>query len=91
MIRYIPFLALLFTISSCESDRSACDCFETADEVMEKISNGEIPNDISEEELQQRYMKGCEWIKEADESVVLDDLSDCPMYKKRFKEYRKTF
>jgi S-adenosylhomocysteine hydrolase len=70
-------------LNSCESDRSACDCYETADGVKEKISNGEIPNDISEDELQAKYMKGCEWIKAADESVILDELSDCPKYKKR--------
>ena len=91
IIRYVPILTLLFALNSCESDRSACDCYKTADEVKDKISKGEISNKLSEEELQQRYMKGCEWIKEADESVVLDDLSDCPKYKKRFKEYRKTF
>lgn len=83
IISYLSVLTLLFALNSCESDRSACDCYETFDGVIEKISNGEIPNDLSEDELQAKYMKGCEWIKEADESVILDELSDCPKYKKR--------
>jgi len=89
IIRYVPLIALLFVLNSCESDRSACDCYKTADEVIEKISNGEISNNISGEELQEKYMKGCEWIKEADESVILDELSDCPKYKIRYIDLRK--
>ena len=82
-------LALLFTLNSCESDRSACDCYKTADEVIDKISKGEISNKLSKDELQEKYMKGCEWVKEVDESVVVEELSDCPKYKKRFIELRK--
>jgi hypothetical protein len=38
---------------------------------------------MSEETIQEKYLKGCEWVKEVDESVLREELSDCPEYKIR--------
>jgi hypothetical protein len=73
----------LFALFSCESERSACDCYKTSEDVVKKILNGELPENMSEETIQEKYLKGCEWVKEVDESVLREELSDCPEYKIR--------
>ncbi len=83
LIKSIAVFIFLFTLFSCESERSACDCYKTAEDVVKKIVNGELPENLSEEEIQEKYLKGCEWIKEVEESVLLEELSDCPEYKIR--------
>ena len=53
------------------------------EDVVKKILNGELPENMSEETIQEKYLKGCEWVKEVDESVLREELSDCPEYKIR--------
>ena len=88
-MRYAPLIILLMVLNSCNSERSACDCYKTADDVMKKISNGEIPNDLTEAEIQEKYLKGCEWTKEVDHNVFLEELSDCPESQKKYRKLRK--
>ena len=82
-MRYAPLIILLMVLNSCESERSACDCYKTADDVIKKIRNGEIPNDLAEAEIQEKYLKGCEWTKEVNDDVLANELKDCPEYKRK--------
>ena len=72
-------------VSSCESERSACDCHKTVYEIIKKKNNGDIPAHLPEVEITEKYLKGCEWIKEVDPSVLIEELSDCPRYQDGYK------
>ena len=82
------FFVFCFMIlfNSCESERSACDCHKTVDEIIKKKNNGEIPTHMTEVEITEKYLKGCEWIKEVDRSVLIEELSDCPKYQDAYKQ-----
>ena len=81
---FFVFCSLTF-LSSCESERTACDCHKTANEIIKKKNNGEIPAHLTEVEITEKYLKGCEWMKEVDRSVLIEELSDCPKYQDSYK------
>ena len=80
---FVFFFLILF--NSCESERSACDCHKTVDEIIKKKNNGDIPVHLTEVEITEKYLKGCEWIKEVDPSALIEELSDCPKYQDGYK------
>ena len=73
---YIPiFIIILFT--SCTSERSACECNKTLQDLKKKKANGVIPKDMSDDEINEKYLKGCEWVKEVNESILKEELKKC--------------
>jgi hypothetical protein len=53
--------------------------------MIKKKNNGEIPDHLTEIEITEKYLKGCEWMKEVDHSVLIQELSDCPKYQEGYK------
>ena len=86
LIKYFFVFCFLMLFNSCESERSACDCHKTVDEIIKKKNNGDIPAHLTEVEITEKYLKGCEWIKEVDRSVLIEELSDCPKYQDAYKQ-----
>lgn len=72
---FLIFILIFFT--ACNSERSACDCQKTIEDLSEKNKNGELPYDMSEDEINEKYLKGCEWVKEVDESILKEELDKC--------------
>ena len=85
-IKCVFVFCFLILFNSCESERSACDCHKTVDEIIKKKNNGEITDHLTEVEITEKYLKGCEWIKEVDRSVLIQELSDCPKYQEGYKQ-----
>ena len=85
-IKVVLVCILFIVLNSCESERSACDCHKTVDEIIKKKNNGEITDHLTEVEITEKYLKGCEWIKEVDRSVLIQELSDCPKYQEGYKQ-----
>ena len=73
---YIPiFIIILFT--SCTSERSACDCHQTLQDLAKKKADGSLPKDMSDDEINEKFLKGCEWVKEINESILKEELKKC--------------
>lgn len=73
---YIPiFLILLNT--SCSSERSACDCHQTLKDLAKKKADGLLPKSMTDDEINEKYLKGCEWVKEVNESILKEELKKC--------------
>jgi len=85
-IKVVLVCILFIVLNSCESERSACDCHKIVYEIIKKKNNGEIPTHMTEVEITEKYLKGCEWIKEVDRSVLIEELSDCPKYQDAYKQ-----
>ena len=78
---YIFLFVLLFALPSCSNERTACDCMETIEGVLNKVSNKELPLvNMTEAEIDEKYLKGCEWIKEVNDDVLADELKNCLEY-----------
>lgn len=73
---YIPiFIIILFT--SCTSERSACDCHQALQDLAKKKADGVLPKDMSDNEINEKYLKGCVWVKEVNESILKEELKKC--------------
>ena len=68
---------LIISITSCSSERSACDCHQTLQELAKKKADGLLPKDMSDDEINEKYLKGCEWVKEVNESILKEELKKC--------------
>lgn len=71
---------LIFTIilfASCTSERSACDCHQALQDLAKKKADGVLPRDMSDNEINEKYLKGCEWVKEVNESILKEELKKC--------------
>ena len=73
---YIPIF-LIILITSCTSERSACDCHKTFQDLAKKKADEALPKGISEDEINEKYLKGCEWVKEVNESILKEELKKC--------------
>ena len=73
---YIP-LFLIILITSCTSERSACDCHQTLQDLAKKKADGLLKKDMSDNEINEKYLKGCEWVKEVNESILKEELKKC--------------
>ncbi|MBL6661193.1 MAG: hypothetical protein ISP70_06820 [Crocinitomicaceae bacterium] len=73
---YIPIFLIIF-ITSCTSERSVCDCHQTILDLKKKKANGTLPKDMSDDEINEKYLKGCEWVKEVNESILKEELKKC--------------
>ena len=73
---YIPIFIIIL-ITSCTSERSACECNKTLQDLKKKMANGVIPKDMSDDEINEKYLKGCEWVKEVNESILKEELKKC--------------
>lgn len=69
------FTTILF--ASCTSERSACDCHQTLLDLRKKKANGTLPKYLSDDEINEKYLKGCEWGKEVNESILEEKLKKC--------------
>ena len=72
---YIPIFLIIIT--SCSSERSACDCHQTLENLAKKKADGLLPKDMSDDEINEKYLKGCEWVKEVNESILKEELKKC--------------
>ena len=70
-------LFLIILITSCTSERSACDCHQTLQDLAKKKADGLIKKDMSDNEVNEKYLKGCEWVKEVNESILKEELKKC--------------
>ena len=70
-------LFLIILITSCTSERSACDCHQTLQDLAKKKGDGLIKKDMSDNEVNEKYLKGCEWVKEVNESILKEELKKC--------------
>ena len=68
---------LIISITSCTSEKSACECNKTLQDLKKKKENGAIPKDMSNDEINEKYLKGCEWVKEVNESILKEELKKC--------------
>ena len=68
-------LFLIILITSCTSERSACDCYQTLQDLAKKKGDGLIKKDMSDNEVNEKYLKGCEWVKEHES--ILKKSSKC--------------
>ena len=73
---YIPIFIIIL-ITSCTSERSACDCHQTLQDLAKKKADSLLPKDISDDEINEKYLKGCEWVKEVNESILKEELKEC--------------
>ena len=70
-------LFLIILITSCTSERSACDCHQTLQDLAKKKADGLIKKDMSDNEVNEKYLKGCEWVKEVNESILKEEFKKC--------------
>ena len=76
-LRFCIPIFLLIPITSCTSERSACDCHKTLQDLAKKKTDGVLPNDISDDEINEKFLKDCEWVKEVNESILKEELKKC--------------
>ena len=76
-LRFYIMLFLIILITSCTSERSACDCHQTLQDLAKKKADGLIKKDMSDNEVNEKYLKGCEWVKEVNESILKEELKKC--------------
>lgn len=76
-LRFYITLFLIILITSCTSERSACDCHQTLQDLAKKKADDLLPKDMSDDEINEKYLKGCEWVKEVNESILKEDLKKC--------------
>ena len=76
-LRFYITLFLIILITSCTSERSACDCHQTLQDLAKKKADGVLPKDISDDEINEKYLKGCEWVKEVNESILKEEFKKC--------------
>ena len=73
---YIPIFIIIL-IASCTSERSACDCHQTLLDLAKKKADGSLPKDMSDDEINEKHLKGCEWVKEVNESILKEEFKKC--------------
>lgn len=76
-LRFYIMLFLIILITSCTSERSACDCHQTLQDLAKKKADGLLKKDMSDNEVNEKYLKGCEWVKEVNESILKEELKKC--------------
>ena len=76
-LRFCIPIFLIILISSCTSERSACDCHKALQDLAKKKADGLLPKDMSDDEINEKYLKGCEWVKEVNESILKEELKKC--------------
>lgn len=76
-LRFYIMLFLIILITSCTSERSACDCHQTLQDLAKKKADGLIKKDMSDNEVNEKYLKGCEWVKEVNESILKEEFKKC--------------
>ena len=76
-LRFCVSIFLIILITSCTSERSACDCHQTLQDLAKKKSDGVLPKDLSDDQINEKYLKGCEWVKEVNESILKEELKKC--------------
>ena len=76
-LRFYITLFLIILITSCTSERSACHCHQTLQDLAKKKADSLLPKDMSDDEINEKYLKGCEWVKEVNESILKEELKKC--------------
>ena len=76
-LRFYIAIFLIILITACTSERSACDCHKTLQDLANKKADDLLQKDMSEEEINEKYLKGCEWVKEVNESILKEELKKC--------------
>ncbi len=77
IFRFCILIFPIVLITSCSLERSACYCHQTLKDLAKKKADGLLQKDISDNEINGKYLKGCEWVKEVNESILREELKKC--------------